>query len=362
MRRTLMHRGGMKPLAATQPVVRRQRVLIPNSRIAKTRHDVGASRGSALSETYVSSTVRLRPSTSAWSDLAGKVRDFSHICFIDELFPDLLTEFIRVERLFDDFTRRAKVVFNNARPTSKTAESRSPVSIEKASEALTAQWHDFITSFLNVLTHNVTPLYSFLTDRLNYLAQMLQGLENLYKEPQPLLAIAPIRKVGNFINSLKLEVVQLTALASDPCAPAFDLAAFADRLRKLDTRVRSMFPDMIPNNSSNIGGMVGTKRELLLACDKVLAITEGIECFDKRSGEATDAILAMDEAFGGLFRALQVPPRPEPADQPATAQPPDDSVFQTASAALENCERIKARISQLEHALDDTSKLFKSKT
>jgi hypothetical protein len=268
----------------------------------------------------------------------------------------MLIGFIRTERLYDDFTRRARVFFNNTRPTTTPTEPRAPVSIEKSSEALLGEWRNFVASFLGVLGRNIVPLFAFLSDRLSYLAQMLQALENLYKEPQPLMAIRPIRRVKNMIDALKIEAIQLGQAISAYAQPGFDIDDVARRLGRLDHGIRALFPDIIPKNSLIIGGTVGTKRELLIACDNVIEVTDGIKCFDKQSGEVTDAILAMDEAFNGLFAVLGIP-IPKKGTSPS-----DVSDTTPKTQPIQNCDRMQQRIAQMQTAIADASGLFKTKT
>jgi hypothetical protein len=62
-------------------------------------------------------------------------------------------------------------------------------------------------NFLTVLGRGTAPLFTLLSHRLSFVPQMLQALENLYKEPQPLLAIRPIRRIQNMIGTLKIQAM-----------------------------------------------------------------------------------------------------------------------------------------------------------
>jgi hypothetical protein len=299
---------------------------------------------------HMSSTGRLGPSQTAWLDLSAKLRDFSRVCLVDETTPAMIIGFARTERLFNDFIRRAKVIFNDARPA---AALRAPVSTERAAGSLLTEWWDFARSFLSVLNQSVAPLYPMMADRLDDLARVLQRLSALFGDPQPLLAIGPIRRVKAVIDTLRNDADRLAVAARTDGWIGFD----PFRLQRIEAQARSLFSDVIPKNCLIVSGIAGSKKELLRAADAVVAVAEAMADFDRRSREVTDAILAMDETMGALFAELAIPTRP----REEIATPADDEVFETtAVAAVENCDMIRARIAQMEHAIADTSALYRT--
>jgi hypothetical protein len=139
------------------------------------------------------------------------IHDFSRACFVDEANPDLLLEFNRMDRFFNDFIRRARIQLNNARPTTQQAALPAPVSIEKSADSVMGVWHEFVWSFSAVSGSHVGPMYACLSGRLSYLAQMLQGLVNAYDRPHPLIAIRPVRRATAHLELLSSRCSSLTA-------------------------------------------------------------------------------------------------------------------------------------------------------
>jgi hypothetical protein len=309
--------------------------------------------------TYISSATRLQPSLTAWSLLTWRVHEFSRVCFADETNPNLLLEFNRLDRLFGDFIRRARVMFNNSWPTPGKAPSPAPVSIEKSSDAVLTVWHEFIESFLSVVSFSVAPLYTYIGDRLSYLAQMLQGLSNTYDRPHPLIAVRPIRRAKSILESLKAEAIELSRGSIAGESVGFDIGTFKARAVGLAEDVHALFPDVFPNNSVTLGSIVATKRELLVACDNVIAGCEGVRVFDAKIESVTEAILGVGEALQQLLRDLRVT---RTVGKPPIVSEKKDEKAKLVAPAMESCERLRAKLLQMENALTDTSSLCRPQT
>jgi hypothetical protein len=307
----------------------------------------------SLHRAELSSTARLRPSRTAWSDLSTKLREFSRVCIIDQTAPDLIIGFTRTERLFEDFSRRAMVTFNDACQMVRSAESHLSLSMRRAADSLLEEWQNFAANFLAVLNHGATPLYPMMADRLGGLARVLQLLSGMFADPRPLVAIGLIRRTKVVIDGLRSDVDRLSAAACMDGELGFDLV----RLRRLDAQVRLLFSEAVPKNCFIIGGLAAAKRDLLRAADVVIAVADAIAGFDRCSWEVTDALLVMDEAMADLFADLGIirSPRQDIAHK----------VFDTsekAASAAQCCDKIRARIAQIERVLSDTSKLYIPKT
>jgi hypothetical protein len=277
-----------------------------------------------------------------------KFREFSRVCFVDRTAPDLIIGFTRVERVFDDFNRRAKVLFTDAIQTGRAAESRTPVSIGRAADSLLVEWRDFLARFLAVLTQSTAPLFPMMADRLDGLARVLQLLSGLFADPKPLVTIGTIRRVKSVIDGLRSDSDRLSAAARIDGWFGFD----PFRLQRLQAQVRLLFSDIIPKNCLIVGGIADAKNDLLHAADGVIAVADAMAGFDQHSREVTEALLAMDKTMGDLFADLGITrgPRQDMPDKP----------FETSGTA-ESCDRIRTRIAQIELTLADTSKLYRTK-
>jgi hypothetical protein len=243
---------------------------------------------------------------TAWSILIRSIHDFSRVCFPTQANSNLLTDLSRLDRLFTDFIRRARIVFNNSWPTPGKVPPPAPASIEKSSEAILAIWHDFIARFLSVVGSSVGALYVYIRDRLSYVAQLLQGLWNAYDRPHPMMAFQPIRRAQTILEALKLETTELARDSVAGESEGCDHAALQARAITLSEKVHALFPDVFPNNSVSLGSVVAIKRELLLACDNVTTAYEGILAYDVKLQMVTDAILGVGEALQQLLRELRV--------------------------------------------------------
>jgi hypothetical protein len=296
----------------------------------------------------MSSNMRLQPILTAWGSLKTCAHEFSRVCFVDETDPDLLLSYNRLDRLVDDYIRRVRVFFNNSRPSSKQTALPISVSISKAADSVSAHWHVFIESFLHVAASNVAPLYAHLSDRLTFIAQMLQGLVNAYDRPHPLIAIRPIRRAQSHLDVLKLEAMRLATECTEPGHAGFDLSAHRASCVALAEKVHKLFPDVFPNNSVTLGSAVATKRDLLVACDNTVAICDAIQLFDQMFGTVSDAMVAVGSAFRVLSDDLKITRHTETATVP---------VATPESTAAGPVGRIRARLMPMETDIGDPSKL-----
>jgi hypothetical protein len=215
-------------------------------------------------------------------------------------------------------------------------------------------WHEFIRAFLAVVDCSVAPLYVYIGDRLSYLAQMLQGLSNTYDRPHPLIATRPIRRAKSILESLKQEAIELGRGST-----VRDVAVFKERAIALGENIHALFPEVFPNNSVSLGSIVATKRDLLIACDNVMAGCEGILVFDEKIEGVTDAILGVGAALQQLLRELRVA---RPVGKPPIVPETQDAEERPSGEVMEACERIRKKLAQIESALADTSYLCRPQT
>jgi hypothetical protein len=180
--------------------------------------------------------------------------------------------------------------------------------------------------------------------RLGDVARVLRLLSGLFANPQPLVAIGPIRRAKAVIDGLTNDADALGAAARTDGWLGFD----PFRLQRLEAQLRSLFPDVVSKGCLIVSGIAAAKRRLLRAADAVVAVAEAIAGFDRRSREVSDALPVMNEAMGELFGALGIASGPR--------QDMTDEVFETSTTAAENCDKIRARI-----ALADTAELYRTK-
>jgi hypothetical protein len=116
-----------------------------------------------------------------------------------------------------------------------------------------------------------------------------------------MIAIQPMRRAKSALDSLRLEVLELARESAGP-----DKAALKERAVALGEKIHALFSDVFPKDSVTLGSMAATKRDLLVACEKVVAGYEGVMAFGEKVRLVTDAILGVGEALGRLLRELRV--------------------------------------------------------
>ena len=263
-----------------------------------------AARASARE--YLSSTTRLGPTKEAWESLSTELHNFSRVCFLDEAMPDVLHEFTRLERCYEDFRRQAQTIFNNSRPSK---------------------------SFV----------------------------EKSYDDPQPLLGIGMVRKAQAVMNDLRFKAKQLCSMVKFYNAETFDPEMFSKYLEALDEGVKYLFANLIPRNSPRIGSVVGARRELIVACDELVKMFDGTNHYDEHMEKVWSAMEVMNEAFDNLFAMLNLKERTRmfvgglgaEEEKPEPVKQDDDTIL--------SVERIRDHMCDMEMVLSDTSKLFKKK-
>jgi hypothetical protein len=313
--------------------------------------------------TYISSTVHLRPSKTAWSVLAEKVHTFSCVCYVDETCPGLLVAFGDVERLHDDFQRRAAIVFNNKRPSfsprpATSIDSRAPVSIEKAARNVVADWQIFIQQFLAVVSDDIEPFYRLMATRLTFLAQLLHTVSQFFGYPQSTMAMGPLRQAQNVIDNLKYDAVRLSAVALAHGNAGFDLGEYQSKVKFLSSQVADVCHRIIGNNSQIVIDAVGTKRELLAAADIAVKVSQGISLFHPHLEEVANAVLAMNEALQILFTTLGIKETLLQIEETEASTKKTKKKLGPAGSV----HRLQKLVVQFEDALNDSSRLFQTQS
>jgi hypothetical protein len=340
--------------------------IIPNSQRQSSSLRNSQSRPKSTAS-YLSSSVRLQPTKLAWASLSEKVHEFSRICFIDQTYPELLVSFGDVMRLHEDFLRRSAIVFNNMRPStapgpSARSESRAPVSVEKSAKNLVDDWRHFAESLIAVSVQGIDPLYSFITGRLSFLAQMLQTLSEVYGLPQPTMAMRAMRKVQITIDQLKYDAARLSEAARGHSNNEFDLSEYQRLVASLANRIEDLCHNVIPKNSSVLKDMVATKRELLLAAENAVHASIGVGLFDDGLEDLASAVVIANEELQKLFQVLGIPESMVPLQpQDSDDEGEMDSGRPTSLGVVKNLARMHQLLTGMDDELSDPSQLFPPK-
>ena len=285
-----------------------------SSRRCKTMRRTMATSPLGSNREYMSSTARLAPAKASWEELSQAIHDFSRVCFLDETTPDLLNDFTRLERCYQNFQRQARTIFNNTRPSRSNVSIRPTSAIDKTCVEMIKLFNAFMATFQQCHVDGLGPLYRLMGDRFIFLAQMLQAFSVIYSEPQPLVAIGAVRKVQAVIDDLRVKSEQLAATVHLYDEASFDTEMFTEYLNWLNEGVRYLFSNVIPKNSVNIGSIVGNKRELFIACDELLRMFDGVQQFYSIWGSVNVLIAGVTETFNALFSMLNLPRRLEFVD------------------------------------------------
>ena len=336
-----------------------------SSRRCKTmRHTMVSSPQSSTRE-YLSSTARLAPSKSSWEELSQALHNFSRVCFLDETTPDLLNDFTRLERLYQNFQRQARTIFNNTRPSRSNVAIRPTSAIDKTCIDMLKLFNSFYYTFRQCRVDGLGPLYRLMGDHFVFLAQMLQSFSMAYSDPQPLVAIGAVRKVQAVIEDLRVKSEQLASTVHLYDEATFDTEMFTMYLNWLNDGVRYLFSNVIPKNSVNIGSIVSNKRDLFVACDELLRMFDGVQQFDGAWNSVHATISGVKETFNDLFAMLNLPHKLELTydgeEEEDAAEHPSEmhtEVQITTRASpkkepSETVERIRFHICEIEAALAD---------
>jgi hypothetical protein len=345
-------------LRVTEPPVVPDSPRTPRSRRTFHSHDF-------LS---LSSTSRIHPTTSAWSILFSHLHEFANFCYLYQIGPDLLVSFTNCDRLFEDFVRRARAVFNNVRPSA--TETIATRSMGRAADQLLMRWRDFIRQFVAINTQSSSPIYLILGDRLLLLIYTLQSLSAIFSSPQPLVSFGPIRKVRLFVETLRIEAVKLESKARAIAVRESSSKGFHRRLVELITNAQILFPDVIPKTSMMASGIAILEKDLNSACDEVARADQGIERFDELTKLVTESIKGMTNQFQVLFKSLSITPRVVVLvgkemleEKEKNEQLEDEMEGQEIDErkVKDCCNRMRRSIAAFETALVETSSLFRTK-
>ena len=318
-----------------------------------------AARASARE--YLSSTTRLGPTKEAWESLSTELHNFSRVCFLDEAMPDVLHEFTRLERCYEDFRRQAQTIFNNSRPSKSFVGIRPTAAIEKKCYEMMGLWTIYWRVFVKARRVGVSQIFLLMSEKFTFIEQMLHSFEKSYDDPQPLLGIGMVRKAQAVMNDLRFKAKQLCSMVKFYNAETFDPEMFSKYLEALDEGVKYLFANLIPRNSPRIGSVVGARRELIVACDELVKMFDGTNHYDEHMEKVWSAMEVMNEAFDNLFAMLNLKERTRmfvgglgaEEEKPEPVKQDDDTIL--------SVERIRDHMCDMEMVLSDTSKLFKKK-
>ena len=327
------------------------------------RRNMHLTAARASCREYLSSTMRLGPTRDAWQSLSEALHNFSRECFLDEALPDLLHEFTRVEKSYEDFQRQAQTIFNNSRPSKSVVGIRPTAAIEKKCLEMMGLWAIFYKTFVKARRVGVTHIFQFMSEKFTFISSMMASFEKAYDEPQPLIGIGMVRKAQAVMADIRFKSNQLCSMVKFYNPETFDPEMFGKYLDALSEGVKYLFAQLIPRNSAKIGSVVATKRDLIVACDDLVKMFEGTNHFDEQVEVVWSAMDVMNEAFDNLFAMLNLKERTrtyvggigmddEPEKRPKK---------QTVNESMLSVERIQDHMCDIENVLSDTSRLFKKK-
>ena len=300
------------------------------------------------SSLYLSSTVRMQPVLAAWEELSYAIHDYSKRCFLDETRPELLTQFCRAEHHFNDFNRMAKTVFNNLRPSRNLMPMQilPSAALLKTGMKVLDEWKQFVDLFYKVATGDVYNQFELMSQKYKALSKTMYGLGLRFVDPQPTVAISAVRKVKAYIDFIRKTADQQARAARMCSSDKFNSERFQQRLIDLNSWVRNLFENIIPKSSMSINGFASLHRELLVACNELQLIFEGICNFQSFGGQTKkfidDVNVELDKYFQSLNLPLSVAQvfNPDAPTNPETAQ------------NLEQTDKIHNQITEIQEALN----------
>jgi hypothetical protein len=182
-----------------------------------------------------------------------------------------------------------------------------------------------------------------------------------------MVGIATVRKVKTYVDTLRIEAVNLEEWANSIGSHNVGRSGFSERMVELIEDTETLFVNAIPKESLTFGAVTAAKRELTIACDEVARANDGIMRFHELTAEVTDGIMAMGGALDELFRSLSITTHVpiigivEPPVEKCEEMPEVVLVDPETTKACESCDRLRSRLKKLETALTDTSMLFKNR-
>lgn len=295
----------------THPIRARQSATMSrrNERLASTARSRNLKCLSARSNTtYLTSTARMQPTLDCWSDLSESVHDFSRRCFIDETDPEFLNQFARVDHQFNDFSRHARTIFNNLRP-SKDLTIHPSAALIKVGNLMIKEWKQFITLFISIASGGVQNQFNLMSSRYSLLSKSLYELGLHFAEPQPTLAIGAVHKVKAYIDYIRKTAEHQSKVSLTYNSEDFDADSFSQKLVDLNSWVYNLFQNVLPPSAMGINGLLSTKRNLLLACNELQNLFDGIVNFNAIGNDTKNHIELMNQEFDKIFTTLNLPMR-----------------------------------------------------
>lgn len=295
----------------THPIRPRQSATMSRreDKLASTQRSPNIKSLSARSNrTYMTSTARMQPTLDCWSDLSESVHDFSRRCFLDETDPEFLNQFARVDHQFNDFSRHARTLFNNLRP-SKDPSIHPSAALFKVGNQMIKEWKLFITLFCSIASGGVQNQFNLMSSRYALLSQNLYALGLHFAEPKPTLAISAVHKVKAYIDYIRKTAEHQSKAALIFNSEDFNAEAFSQRLVDLNSWVYNLFQNILPPSAMGINGLLSTKRKMLLACNELQNIFDGIVNFNAIGSDTRNHIESMNHEFDKMFASLNLPMR-----------------------------------------------------
>lgn len=295
----------------THPIRARQSATMSrrNERMATSQRSRNMKSLSARSNaTYLTSTVRMQPTVDCWSDLSDSVHNFSRRCFIDETEPEFLNQFARADHQFKDFSRHARTLFNNLRPT-KDLTIHPSAALLKVGNVMLKEWKQFIVLFMSIKNGGVQNQFNLMSSRYQLLSQNLYELGLHFSEPQPTLAIGAVHRVKSYIDYIRKTAEHQSKVSLTYNSEEFDADSFSQKLVDLNSWVYNLFQNVLPPSAMGINGLLSTKRNLLLACNELQNLFDGIVNFNAIGNDTKNHIDLMNQEFDKMFTSLNLPMR-----------------------------------------------------
>lgn len=250
----------------------------------------------------------MQPTLDCWADLSESVHDFSRRCFIDETEPEFLNQFARVDHQFNDFSRHARTIFNNLRP-SKDLTIHPSAALLKVGNLMIKEWKLFITLFCSITSGGVQNQFNLMSSRYSLLSKNLYELGLHFAEPQPTLAIGAVHKVKAYIDYIRKTAEHQSKVSLTYNSEDFDTESFSHKLVDLNNWVYNLFQNVLPPSAMGINGLLSTKRNLLLACNELRNLFDGIVNFNSIGNDTKNHIESMILEFDKIFATLNLPMR-----------------------------------------------------
>lgn len=309
---------------------------------------------------------------AAWDDVTVALKEFTRVCFLDEVSQELLGDFGRAEQAYRGAASRIAALFNSARPWKAVTIIRPTRTMEMSCDTFVQEWDIFQDDFTYVWSMKGQPIYGIIYVKLVTMGNLLGSLSMMIAQPHPLVSVGVVRKLKESIDGLRARTMELAFSANGRNQAPVNNAEFLKGLNTLNSGVRRLFANGIPKGLA--GSVAVAERESFIAIDEMYRMYVGVQQFEGYASNLRSASDVFVAVANELFDTLGFPVKASVCTMPEETalvvkrdtrlEPESESERQDITdpdptEPRHAVDKLRSRLCELEVALDGAAQLFK---